>query len=196
MDPSAFDALTRSFQTAGSRRWLLRRLVASLPLLGALAVVGEEEVGAERPHERLARRTQQRNRKQRNRRRRNKNNNQNNNQNNNNQNNNNQNNNNQNNNNQNNNNQNRNKGKGQDPVCTVGQICGQPSTCGNGCFCLQSVEGTNFCIQFAANNCEPRCTSSTECAGGFCATAQCCSSGGQGQDGFTACIPAANVCAS
>ena len=70
MDPSAFDALTRSFQTAGSRRWLLRRLVASLPLLGALAVVGEEEVGAERPHERLARRTQQRNRKQRNRKQR------------------------------------------------------------------------------------------------------------------------------
>jgi hypothetical protein len=89
-----------------------------------------------------------------------------------------------------------NKGKSQAPVCTVGQICGQPSTCASGCFCVQSVEGVNFCIQFAADNCQPKCTSSTECAGGFCATAQCCSSGGQGQDGFTACIPAANVCAS
>jgi hypothetical protein len=95
-----------------------------------------------------------------------------------------------------NNNKNRNKGKGQDPVCTVGQICGQPSTCPTDCFCVQSVEGPNFCIQFTADNCLTRCTSSAECAGGFCATAQCCSSGGQGQDGFTACIPAASLCAT
>ena len=140
MDPTAFDTLTRAFTTPGSRRRLLRLASALLPA-GLLAARREAASAAER------------NRQPRN-------NNQNNNQNNNNQNNNNQ-----NNNNQNNNNQNRNKGKGQDPVCTVGQICGQPSTCGNGCFCLQSVEGTNFCIQFAANNCEPRCTSSTECAG-------------------------------
>ena len=48
--------------------------MASLPLLGALAVVGEEEVGAERPLDRLQRRTEQRNRKQRNERRNNNNN--------------------------------------------------------------------------------------------------------------------------
>ena len=75
MDPTAFDALARSFHAAGSRRWLLRRLVASLSLLGVLAVVGEEEVGAERPLHRIQRRTQQRNRKQRNRKQRNNNNN-------------------------------------------------------------------------------------------------------------------------
>src|SRR5215213_3752665 len=74
MDPTAFDALARSFTAAGTRRRLLRRLVASLPLLGVLAVVGEEEVGAEHPLDRIQRRTQQRNRKQRNRKQRNNNN--------------------------------------------------------------------------------------------------------------------------
>ena len=74
MDPSAFDTLVRSFATSGTRRWLVR-LMAALPLGGALSTLGQDEAAAERPHERLARRTQQRNRKQRN----NQNNNQNNN---------------------------------------------------------------------------------------------------------------------
>src|SRR5829696_5688661 len=73
MDPSALDTLARSFHVSGSRRRLLRRLVASLPLLGALAVVSDEEGAAERPIDRLQRRTQQRNRKQRNKRRNNQN---------------------------------------------------------------------------------------------------------------------------
>jgi hypothetical protein len=37
MDPTAFDTLTRAFTTAGSRRRLLVRLVAALPLAGVLA---------------------------------------------------------------------------------------------------------------------------------------------------------------
>ena len=41
-------------------------LLAALPLGGVLAAVGAEEAGAERPLDRLRRRTQQRNRKQRN----------------------------------------------------------------------------------------------------------------------------------
>jgi hypothetical protein len=36
MDPTAFDTLTRSFMTAGSRR-LLARLAAALPIAGVLA---------------------------------------------------------------------------------------------------------------------------------------------------------------
>jgi hypothetical protein len=37
MDPSAFDALTCAFTTPGSRRRLLARLVAALPIAGVLA---------------------------------------------------------------------------------------------------------------------------------------------------------------
>ena len=73
MDPSAFDTVARSIAQRGTRRGLVR-LVASLPLVGFLAKVGAEEAAAERPIDRLRRRTPQRNRKQRN-----KNNNQNNN---------------------------------------------------------------------------------------------------------------------
>src|SRR5215212_4196833 len=62
MDPSAFDALIRAFASGGTRRRLLR-LVTALPFGGAL-LVGEDAAGAERPHERLGRRTRQRNRKQ------------------------------------------------------------------------------------------------------------------------------------
>ena len=62
MDPSAFDTLVRSFAPSGTRR----RLLAGLPLLGALAVVGEDEAAAERPLDRVRQRTAQRNRKQRN----------------------------------------------------------------------------------------------------------------------------------
>ena len=68
MDPSAFDTLVRAFATVGSRRRLLR-LVAALPFGGAL-LAGEDAAGADRPHERLGRRTKQRNHKQRTERRR------------------------------------------------------------------------------------------------------------------------------
>ena len=49
MDPTAFDTLTRSFMTAGSRRRLLARLVAALPIAGVLAarVDGPEANAAE-----------------------------------------------------------------------------------------------------------------------------------------------------
>jgi hypothetical protein len=49
-------------------------LLAAVPVAGVLGVIGAEEAGAERPHERLQRRTAQRNRKQRTRRRKNQNN--------------------------------------------------------------------------------------------------------------------------
>ena len=68
MDPASFDALTRAFHTAGSRRLLLRRLVVSLPLGGVLAVTGEARA-AERPLDRVQGRTPRRNRQQRNTRR-------------------------------------------------------------------------------------------------------------------------------
>jgi hypothetical protein len=72
MDGSQFDTLARAFATTGTRRWLVR-LVAALPLGGALTTLGQDEAAAERPHERLARRTQQRNRKQRTQRQQNQN---------------------------------------------------------------------------------------------------------------------------
>jgi hypothetical protein len=50
MDPSVFDALARSFQTAGTRRRLLPRLVASLPLVGTLAAMGGAQGSAARRH--------------------------------------------------------------------------------------------------------------------------------------------------
>jgi hypothetical protein len=62
MDPSVFDTLVRAIARSGTRR----RLLAGLPLLGTLAVVGEEEAAAQRPLNRLQQRTTQRNRKQRN----------------------------------------------------------------------------------------------------------------------------------
>ena len=64
MDPTTFDALVKSRARTGTRRWLVR-LVAMLPLAGALAVVGEDAAAAERPLDRVQRRTRQRNRKQR-----------------------------------------------------------------------------------------------------------------------------------
>src|SRR5215207_178208 len=73
MDPSAFDTLVRAIARSGTRR----RLLAGLPLLGALAVVGEDEAAAQRPIDRVQQRTPQRNRKQRNQRQQNQNQNQN-----------------------------------------------------------------------------------------------------------------------
>ena len=64
MDPSAFDTLVRAFASGGTRRRLLR-LVAALPIASALLASGDA-ASAERPLDRLRRRTEQRNRKQRN----------------------------------------------------------------------------------------------------------------------------------
>jgi hypothetical protein len=66
MDPVAFDTLARAIAQAGTRRRLLGRLLVGVPLLGALAPGREEALAAERPLERLQRRTPQRNRQQRN----------------------------------------------------------------------------------------------------------------------------------
>ena len=71
MDPVAFDTLARAIAQPGTRRRLLGRLLVGVPLLGALAPGGEAALAAERPLERLQRRTPQRNRQQRNNRRRN-----------------------------------------------------------------------------------------------------------------------------
>jgi hypothetical protein len=84
MDPVAFDTLARAIAQPGTRRRLLGRLLVGVPLLGALAPGREAALAAERPLERLQRRTPQRNRQQRNNRRRNTNTNNNKNQNNNN----------------------------------------------------------------------------------------------------------------
>jgi hypothetical protein len=65
MDPTAFDVLARSFGAAASRRLLLRRL-AALSFWGAPITLGAGGVLAQRPLDRVRRRTQQRHRKQRN----------------------------------------------------------------------------------------------------------------------------------
>ena len=66
MDGSHFDTLARSFAHSGTRRRLVCLLLA-LPLGGVLAIAAEAgQVVAERPIDRLQRRTKQRNRKQRN----------------------------------------------------------------------------------------------------------------------------------
>ncbi len=64
MGPSAWDARVTASAPAQTRRWLLA-LLAALPLGGVLTSFGAEEATAERPHERLGRRTEQRHRKQR-----------------------------------------------------------------------------------------------------------------------------------
>src|SRR5215212_9282588 len=76
MDPTSFDALTRSLGATGSRRRLLGLVSALLPAGLLTAWLGEDAGAAERPLDRLQRRTPQRNRQQRNQRRGNKNNNQ------------------------------------------------------------------------------------------------------------------------
>ena len=66
MDESRFDTLARAVAQSGTRRRLVRLLLA-LPLGGLLAVADEAgEVVAERPLDRVQRRTPQRNRKKRN----------------------------------------------------------------------------------------------------------------------------------
>src|SRR5688500_12945867 len=70
MDMDHFDRATKILSTAGTRRGLVH-LMAAVPVLGVLMAAADEEAKAERPVQRLGRRTQQRNRKRRNQRRRN-----------------------------------------------------------------------------------------------------------------------------
>jgi hypothetical protein len=65
MDPTAFDALVRTFTTRGTRRRLVALLTA-LPLGGLLTDLAQDDAGAERPIDRVQGRTPQRNRQQRN----------------------------------------------------------------------------------------------------------------------------------
>jgi hypothetical protein len=69
MDPTSFDALTRSLGATGSRRRLLGLVSALLPAGLLTAWLGEDAGAAERPLDRLQRRTPQRNRQRRNNRR-------------------------------------------------------------------------------------------------------------------------------
>jgi hypothetical protein len=64
MDPSAFDSGTRAIAQTGTRRGLVR-LMATLPLGRVLAIIGADDVAAERPLDRVQRRTSQHNRHQR-----------------------------------------------------------------------------------------------------------------------------------
>lgn len=68
MDPSVFDTPMQPRVKGKTRRRILT-LLAALPLVDALATA-RNEASAEKPHERLRRRTKQRNRKQRNRKQR------------------------------------------------------------------------------------------------------------------------------
>ena len=73
MDGPTFDRLAQSVAFAGSRRRFLGALTG-LGLGGVLAAAGLDDAGAERPRDRLSRRTRQHRRKRRNEKRRNRNN--------------------------------------------------------------------------------------------------------------------------
>lgn len=64
MDPITIDTLARTLSVCGTRRQLVT-VLAALPLVGLLTGL-PADVAAERPPDRLQRRTAQRNRKQRN----------------------------------------------------------------------------------------------------------------------------------
>ena len=70
MDPTRFDALARAITTSGTRR-RFASLLGALSLGGWLTTTYADESAAERPHDRVKRRTKQHNRKQRNGRQRN-----------------------------------------------------------------------------------------------------------------------------
>ena len=150
MDERRFDELVRALQgSVGSRRRALRALLVALGVPGVTA----RETAAERPLDRLRRRTPQRNRKQRNTKKQNKKNKHNN-----------QNNNNQNNNNQNNGGDREGGGGGGGPgspgACTPnGSVCRQGSECCAGnCFnfvCAETLSqctagGTPIALQISA----------------------------------------------
>ena len=60
MDGSDFDMLTRAIAQRGTRRRLVA-LLAALPLGGLLRDLAQDDAAAERPTDRVHRRTQQRN---------------------------------------------------------------------------------------------------------------------------------------
>lgn len=72
MDEETFERMVRSFASHGDRRRLLA-VLAALPVGGMLSISGWDDAAAERPNQRLGRRTQQRNRKRRNNKNNNKN---------------------------------------------------------------------------------------------------------------------------
>src|SRR5262245_7318923 len=151
MDPTAFDTLVRSLSTADTRRRLLGRLVAMLPVSGAL-LTSRHEAGAEHPNQRLGRRTPQRNRKQRNNNK---------------------------NNNQNNKNQNKsqnNKGVASPGACTPdGSPCQQSSQCCSGnCFNFVCADMVTQCSAAGpVVSCTPPDSGGTGC----CASDFACCSG-------------------
>jgi hypothetical protein len=71
MDEIAFDRIARELAGSTSRRRWLAAALTALPLGGMVVTLGEHEVAAEHPNQRLGRRTQRRNRKQRNQRQQN-----------------------------------------------------------------------------------------------------------------------------
>jgi hypothetical protein len=141
MDPFHFDALARSFATAGTRRRLLA-VLAALPLGGTLLALEDDEVAAEHPRDRMKRRNQQRKRKQRN----NKNNNKKN---------------------KNKNNNKKNGGLGGSQCGATGSDCSQDSDCcSNNCFNLGCADKVNSCGSGDnAKACHP---AANGCAGGTC----------------------------
>jgi hypothetical protein len=181
MDPSTFDTLARAIAQTGTRRGLVR-LVASLPVVGILAVVAEQESGAERPVDRVQGRTPQRNRKQRNNKK------------------------NKNNNNKNNQkkNQNTNQNRTATPVgCQPdGGACTQPNECcGSNCFNLRCAPpvrqcGPTKCVGHTIGCCndvccsapEDRCTAEHQCCAPSCAGKQC------GPDGCGGTCGSCGVC--
>jgi hypothetical protein len=169
MDPTAFDILTRWFATDSTRRRLLRRLVATLPMAGVLVATRDDAAEAERPHQRLGRRTQQRNRNQRN--------------------------NNRNNNKKNNQNKKKNKGGGLggSQCSTTGSVCEQNSDCcTNNCFNFACANKVTQCSDGGVTTpCRPPANG--------CAGAQCCHGSVSCNEGCcpgsaNQCNPAGNCC--
>jgi hypothetical protein len=147
MDPTAFDALVRTFTTRGTRRRLVALLTA-LPLGGLLTDLAQDDAGAERPIDRVQGRTPQRNRKQRNKNQ-----------------------NNQNNNNQNNNNKGGGGGGGHTPPPNTGLGAGPPCTCGSDRVCC--ADGVDYCCAPGQRCCDGAYCCGPE-PGTFCCGSLCC----------------------
>ena len=157
MDPSRFDAMTRVIARTGTRRWLLPR-VAAASVLGALLSGDAEVAGAERPSDRIRRRSKQRNRKQRNKRRKH----------------------------QNAGNGGGNKDGATPSGCTKnGEICANDGDCcSNNCFNYQCAAGVNQCGQGSARQqCTPvakGCAGANCCYGSVACGDTCCDASATG----------------
>ncbi len=147
MDPVRFDTLTRVLGQIRGRRGVVA-LIAALPLGGVLTGVTADDAAAERPGDRLQRRSRQRNQKQRNS---NKNNN--------------------------NKKKNKNKGggRGGSQCAATGSDCNQDSDCcSNNCFNLGCADKVHSC---GANACHPAangCVGDTCCHGAAVCGNTCC----------------------